>query len=322
MTGKTMATIPHHGLSVLVPVFNWDCSGLMRDLCAQGVRLCHDRHGFLFELLVMDDCSTDRPLQNGNAATAAELENCRYMALDRNVGRAAIRNMLALESVFDTLLFIDCDAAVCSPDFLETYMDAAFPSGDALLPDKVVCGGLKHPDVMPAPGMELRFKYEKKADAQRPARYRSLEPYDRFTTFSFLIGRECFLDIRFDESFSGYGYEDVRFGMELKQRGIPIAHIDNPLVHLGLEDSRKYLDKTRQAVENLYNNRDAIKDSSNLLSVYRRLDSMHLTGLVYATGKCFGNVIVRNLTGKHPSLKLFSFYKLYLLGSLLRGKKC
>lgn len=323
MDGKVNAGL-EKGLSVLVPVYDWDSSALLSGLHEQGMRLLEKRSrdsqtNFGFELIVADDCSSRAILRDKVAASVQGLSCCRYFALEHNIGRAAVRNFLADKARFDKLLFIDCDAELCSCSFLEEYLNAAgsaSDSGEGRV--QVVCGGLKHPDTLPAKGMELRYRYEKKADRKRSAAYRCIEPYDRFTPFSFLIDSTCFNAIRFDESFSRYGYEDVLFGMELKRRNVPILHIDNPLVHVGLEDSRTYLAKTDTAVRNLYENMDRIGEGSSLLSCYRRLERLHLTELILAIGKCFDKSITANLTGRHPSLKLFSFYKLYRLAAFCK----
>lgn len=312
-------TAAENGISVLVPVYNWDSSTLLSGLHEQGLRLMGEHPDAGFELIVADDCSTNAAMRDRVAETVRDLSCCRYFPLERNLGRAAVRNFLAGMARFDRLLFIDCDAQICSGMFLEDYLTASetvTKEGNAV---QVVCGGLKHPASLPAAGMELRYRYERKADRKRQARYRSLEPYDRFTPFSFLIYADCFRSIRFDESISEYGYEDVIFGMELKRRNVPVLHIDNPLVHMGLEDNRSYLAKTETAIRNLYGKMDGMNGGSSLLNCYRKLERLHLTGLVLAMGKCLEPCITANLTGRHPSLLLFSFFKLYRLAALFRS---
>lgn len=269
-----------------------------------------------FEILVADDASAGL----GSVAaivvtegTCDKLEGCRFIELERNVGRASIRNLLADESRGEKLLFIDCDAEVCSDDFITAYMEAAEQAD-------VVCGGLRHSVRLPQKGVELRWKYERRADRHRAAKYRSVSPYARFTPFSFLIDREVFMQIRFDEGFSGYGYEDVRFGMELEKRGVKVLHIDNPLIHTGLEDNRIYLDKTDEAIRNLYLHRDELRGGSTLLGHYRRLERLHLTNAFMWLAESFSKPIVKNLTGRHPSLKLFAVYKMLCLCRLFNQK--
>lgn len=285
-------------LSILIPVYNRDCTRLIKDLYAQGLEL-----GVPYEIIVADDCSTDILSLERNRITAEDLENCRFTGLSRNMGRAAIRNLLADESRYDKLLFLDCDSAVRDGYFLRNYMDAADRA-------QVVCGGAIHPDTLPEPGVELRWRYERKADRERSAEFRSRTPYARFTPFSFLIDRKAFMDIRFDESYNGYGYEDVQFGHELEKRGVSILHIDNPLVHLGLEKNEVFLDKTRQAVMNAFSHKEEIGDSSRLLNHYNRISGLHIRWLFRMIWILSGKGMERNLLGNNPSLRIFSLYKL------------
>ena len=290
-------------LSILIPVYNRDCSRLIEDLHIQGTEL-----GIPYEIIVADDCSEDKETLESNRVAAGSLENCRFIGLSRNMGRAAIRNLLADESRYDRLLFLDCDSAVRDARFLRNYMDAADRAS-------VVCGGAIHPDTLPEPGVELRWRYERKADRERAAEIRSRAPYARFTPFSFLIDRRVFMDIRFDESYSGYGYEDVQFGHELEKRGVSIIHIDNPLTHLGLEKNDVFLDKTRQAVVNAFSHREEIGDSSRLLNHYNRISRYKMLWVFRSIWRLSGRSMERNLLGNNPSLRIFSLYKLcYLCG--------
>ncbi|MBO7415689.1 MAG: glycosyltransferase [Bacteroidaceae bacterium] len=291
-------------LSILIPVYNRDCSRLINDLHSEGLEL-----GVPYEIIVADDCSTDKLSLERNRITADSLENCRFTGLSRNMGRASIRNLLADESRYEKLLFLDCDSAVRDGLFLRNYLDAADRAS-------VVCGGAIHPDTLPEPGVELRWRYERKADRERSAEFRSRTPYARFTPFSFLIDRKVFMDIRFDESYNGYGYEDVQFGHELERRGVSILHIDNPLVHLGLEKNDVYLGKTRQAVMNAFSHMEEIGDSSRLLNHYNRMGRYHIRWLFRMLWKLSGKGMERNLLGNKPSLRIFSLYKLCYLCSL------
>ena len=291
-------------LSILIPVYNWDCSQLISDLHHQGLGL-----GVPYEIVIADDCSTDRLILVKNRENAERLENCRYFALEHNMGRAAIRNFLADNARYDKLLFMDCDAAVRDTKFLKRYADAADKA-------QVVCGGAIHSDELPQKGVELRWVYEKNADKERSAEFRSRNPYARFTPFSFLIERDLFMQIRFDESYAGYGYEDVQFGRELEKRGVSILHIDNPLVHLGLETSDVYLEKTRQAVRNAFEHREMIGGSSLLLTHYNRVVRFRMRWLFRLVWKLFGNKMEKNLLGSNPSLRVFSLYKLCYISIL------
>lgn len=285
-------------LSILIPVYNWDCSRLIADLSGQARAL-----GIPYEIVIADDGSTDILILERNRERAGSTENCRFFALGRNMGRSAIRNFLADKSKYDKLLFLDCDAAVRDDQFIGRYVDAADKAS-------VVCGGAVHSDEIPEKGVELRWVYEKNADKERSARFRSRNPYARFTPFSFLIDREVFMRIRFDESYAHYGYEDVQFGCELEKRGVSILHIDNQLVHLGLEKSEVYLEKTRQAVQNAFAHKDEVEGGSRLLTHYNRVVRFRMRWLFRGLWKLFGKQMEKNLLGSTPSLRIFSLYKL------------
>jgi len=285
-------------LSILIPVYNWDCSQLIKDLHFQGLVL-----GIPYEIIVADDCSTDIELKEKSRIVVESHENCRYFGLQHNIGRAAIRNFLADQSQYDKLLFLDCDAQVKDKEFLKKYMEA---SRNAC----VVCGGLTHPDEIPQKGQELRYLYEKNAAFERSAGFRSQNPYLRFTSFSFLINRYEFMKIRFDESYVRYGYEDVQFGHELEANGVSILHIDNPLAHVGLDDSASYLNKTRQAVQNAFDHKNEIGDSSKLLTHYNKVKRIRMRWLFRFIWVFFQRSMEKNLLGPKPGLRIFSLYKL------------
>lgn len=291
-------------LSILIPVFNWDCTQLIKDLHFQGLTL-----GIPYEIIVADDCSTDKDLQQKSRLVAETHENCRYFALPHNIGRAAIRNFMADQSKYEKLLFLDCDAEVKDKKFLKKYVEASDKAS-------VVCGGLTHPDEIPMKGQELRYLYEKNAAYERSAGFRSQNPYLRFTSFSFMIDRDVFMKIRFDESYVRYGYEDVQFGHELEENGVSILHIDNPLAHIGLDDSASYLNKTRQAVQNAFDHQDEIGDSSKLLTNYNKVRSLRMRWVFRFFWAFFQKSMEKNLLGPKPKLRIFSLYKLCYISVL------
>ena len=268
-------------LSILIPVYRWDVSRLTRDLDAQAQTL-----GVRYEILVADD------------------EQLR-------LGRARIRNHLAEQAVGRWLLFIDCDAGVESATFLRDYLSAA-ERGAA----SIVCGGLHHAATMPSAAVSLRWRYERRADRHRTARCRQRRPCEHFTPFNFLIDRELFLSIRFDERVAEYGHEDTLFGRALAERGITPLHIDNPLVHLGLESNAQYLEKTRAALRSLSRFRADLRGYSSVLSAYALLQRLHLAGIAATLFTRHGSVLERQLLGTHPSLFLFKLYKLGYFATL------
>lgn len=290
-------------LSILIPAKNFDCSELIIALHKQGEAL-----DFPYEILIAED-GTDKDKLHLNAV-ADKLKNCRRIVKDINIGRSATRNLLASEAQYDGLVFIDCDAVVEKEDFLRTY-------ADALKKKKVICGGLYHANVLPSKECTLRYRYEKKADRTRDAKTRSKAPYDRFTSFNFAISKDLFSSILFDTSITRYGYEDVLFGKELEKKGIEILHIENRLLHSGLEENAVFLSKTEQALRTLATIEKKV-GSTPLLGTVSKLERYRLTGLFMRYWRHNRERLKNNLLGPSPSLFKFKIYKLGYYISLSR----
>ena len=287
-------------LSILVPTYNCDCSRLVHQLQQQ---LPQDS-----EIIVGDDCSTDRSimLQNREATT---LPGCRFFQSPYNIGRAAIRNALAREAKGEWLLFIDADAEVRSQTFIADYI----ASTDCA---QVICGGTGNLPKCPNPAARLRYDYEVKAEKRLTLEYRRRFPYAQFTTFNFMINRNLFLSIGFDEHLHEYGHEDTLFGLELKRRNIAVLHIDNKLTHLGLEDADVYLTKTETALRSLAHMDMEMKQHARISALALRLKQWHILGFARTLFIICKPLLRANLLGKHPIQTLFAFYKLGYYASI------
>ena len=285
-------------LSILIPTRNYDCSELIRSLH----RLC-TRSQITFEIIVNDDASTDTKSVECNRITCSELSCCTFIHRDHNIGLASSRNKMAEVAKYDWLLFIDCDAQVASDGFIDKYVEA-MPKCDA------ICGGLRHPENFDDYGRELRYRYERKADQRRAASERSKHPYNQLSTFNFLIRKSVFMSIRFDEDCKEYGYEDALFGVELMKRNIPLLHIDNPLIHTGIDTNEAFIRKSETALRTLYSLNGKMQGNSRVEAMADKVESMHLKSLALVLYRCFYSAMRRNLLGHKPSLHIFSLYKL------------
>ncbi|RMG59263.1 MAG: glycosyltransferase, partial [Gammaproteobacteria bacterium] len=201
-----------------------------------------DRSGIELEIVLADDAS-EAPF--GKWHQGLEAEGVRVFALSQNMGRAAVRNFLARQARAPWLLFADADSAVVHPDFFLQYARAARQA-------PVVVGGTVYADEPPPErALRLRWHYGRRRE-QLPATRRQGQPWASFRTHNFLIHREAFWRVGgFDEAVRRYGHEDTLFGESLRRAGIPVLHIDNPLLHLGLEPAEVFIEKTRQAVAGL-----------------------------------------------------------------------
>lgn len=299
------------GLSILMPCYNNECYGLVADLSAQAESIIRSGRKLKYEVLVGDDGSTDRAVTEKNRRIDA-LADCHYIMRGRNTGRAAIRNFLARAASYDMLLFIDSDLVVRNPSFLSNYL--------ALGSVEVACGGYTARGDRAALCHNLRYRYEMKRNRSGDTARRSSRPYHDFHTSNFLIRRDIMLAHPLDERFRRYGYEDVLFGKTLKQNGIAITHINNPMSFERYESNADFIAKTEQGIATLSRFRDDLEGYSGVLSAAARLDRLHLTPLFRAAFKVAARPIKNNLTGNNPSVLLLNIYKLGMFCSMKEDK--
>ena len=129
----------------------------------------------------------------------------------------------------------------------------------------------------------------------------------------------------FDETIKGYGHEDTVFGIQLQRLGVEVKHIDNPVVHVGIEDNATFLLKTQKALGNLYalyapGNYPELLEVSKILSLYRQIEKLHGVKFVAGIGRFVEKAMRRNLLSSAPSLRVFDLYKLLYLCRLSREK--
>ena len=287
-------------LSILIPTYNYTCYKLVYDLQH---RLQASRIDY--EIIVADDGSRDQVSVIANLKIN-ELPHCQYLRRTQNVGRAAIRNFLIREAHGDWVLFLDSDASIENKQYILAYKMAIkeHPSFD------VIAGGLLHPDHCPSPLVSLRFKYEKEADKLRCADIRNQNPYNKFSVFNVLFKRSVFELCRFDEACQEYGHEDTLLGLELKTKKVPIVHIDNPVIHVGLETNEVFLRKTNTAIQTLKQLGPKLGTNPRLAQTAQKLKNWHIAWLYKSCYRLFARSIKHNLLSPYPSLRLFALYKL------------
>jgi len=282
-------------LSILIPTYNDLCVKLVSDLRQQA-----ETSGIMYEILVGDDGSTDANVVKENRQI--ELwEHCRYLIQSQNIGRSAIRNYLANEAQYDHLLFIDSDMTMVRTDFINKYIQTEVD---------VIDGGVSIGGDAETLKGNLRYLYEKSSEHEHTADMRQKNPYQDFHTANFLIRRDLMLSHPFDERFRYYGYEDVLFGKQLHADHITITHIDNPMGFCTFESNPDFVCKTEEGLRTLHLFRDELRGYSRLLTF---INGIHISLILVAIRlfHCiFGRLIRHNLCGSHPSLRLFSLYKL------------
>ncbi len=265
-----------------------------------------------FEILVLDDASTQPEIQQG----LARLEQngwCRILTQQVNQGRAKARNILYKASTGRILLFIDSDARVIDAQFLSRHLADISRA-------EVVCGGLTNPPPPAPEGCELRYRYETNAQRKghRTAAWRNKHPYKSIASFQLLMRREVMERVPFQETIAGYGYEDVVFGLQLQEQGISVLHTDNNLEHTGINSNAAFLSNTEEAMHTLAALPEQWQQQIPLACTVRKLEKRHIAPIVRGLFHLIKPRIRRNLLGHHPSIHLYQTYK---LGRLLEERK-
>lgn len=293
--------MPAKQISILIPTRNYDCRPLVEILHRQ-LQLGHIEG----EIILGDDSSDPHYAQLYDTLQQEGL--IRLVRLTTHLGAGRMRNYLAQQAQGDQLLIIDSDTMPASARFVVDYLQAAHS-------DRVVVGGFCYPTERPSRDRLLRYKYGHKVETRSLAE-RQKAPADAFVSMSFMIPRHIFLEEGFPTQM-GMGYEDAYFGYRLAERGVAITHIDNPVIHALKESSGQFLDTTERYVENLYRHRTLLAPYPiRLLQLYLRLERARLVPLLGALAPLFKPLLRRQLTSRHPSLRLFALYKLLHLCTL------
>jgi glycosyltransferase involved in cell wall biosynthesis len=290
-------------ISLLIPVFDYDIIALVHSM--------KDAMGKVpefFEIVIGDDGSS---AEYHEKYRSLETENVKVISSEKNIGRAAIRNKLALEAQGDFLIFIDAD--VMLPGTAEAYILKWLPY---MKTSRVICGGTLYHDSPPGdPDNLLRWKYGKWRE-QKSAAERNKHPHAGFSTFNVMIEKSVFSKIRFNEELKQYGHEDTLLGYQLKKAGINILHIDNGLMHEGLESNREFLIKTKLGIENLSKLYDKVTDKRSfsetvtILRYYNKLKYFGSTRILAAIFIKYRERMEIRLDSSNISLILFGFYKM------------
>lgn len=290
-------------ISILIPIYNFNCLRLVTDLQQQceEVQAQFGAEVFSYEIIVADDAGTDESIIEKNELIEL-FPGCRYVRGEENVGRARVCNRLFDQAAYDFLLLIDADAEVCTDDFIQTYWQRREQAD-------VLVGSIRTPDKAPA-GHELRLKYEWAAEKIRTVEYRNKQPAAHFSTFNVMFARKVIESHRFDERCTEYGYEDALLGLTITENGFSILHIENPLLHTGINSNKSFLGNSETALRTLAKLGEPMTLHAHVAVAHRRLQTYGWAGIFALFFSLFAPLLKKNLLSRHPSLLLFKLYKL------------
>ena len=251
-------------LSVLIPTYNYNAFPLVKEIHSQLIILKID-----FEIICIDDGSNFEENYKNN--DISKLESSSFEILKNNIGRSAIRNLLATKAKYDWLLYLDADVMPKNEDFISNYLN--FVKDD----NSIFCGGLLYENKWEHKRL-LRYKYGKKfEEVSLEKRINNSEKY--FFTSNFLIPKKIFETVVFEEKLKVYGREDLLFSMNLNKNNFKIKHIENQVIHLGIDSNQIFVAKTKKAMENLslMKNENLIDNTEvTLLNVVTKLSKFRI----------------------------------------------
>ena len=181
-------------LSILIPCYNFNIHNLVKDIQKQGKLLKIN-----FEIICIEDGSSEFFLNHN----IKNLQYVTYIVNKENIGRSKIRNLLAKKAKFNWLLFIDCDSKINNNKFLSNYIEKINPS------NSVFYGKTEYSKKQKTTNKKLHWLYGQKIESKRKK--------NQFSSHHFLIQKNTFKQVNFDEKIEKYGHEDTIFSIQLKK---------------------------------------------------------------------------------------------------------
>lgn len=289
-------------LSILIPTYNYYIYDLVLNIHEKCLKANID-----FEIICLDD-NSDVNYTKANKKIE-ELLSCYYKISSENKGRVATREHLAKLAKNKWLLFLDADVIPKNDNFITKYLNHIDQDY------KAIFGGLFYEEKNSK--KLLRWKYGKKNEEVSAVK-KNLKPYKIVTSANFIIKKDLFLFFCKQLKTSTYG-GDLIFAILLKEKNTKIYHIDNEVIHLGLESNLTYINKVEKAIYNLlilYNENKIKTHQNDLLKAYLILKKINLIFLFSLIFKLFSKKIKNNLTGNNPSIKLLQLYKICYMCNL------
>lgn len=279
-------------LSILIPSFNHDVTTLLKLLIEEKSRCMSP-----IEIIVGNDGSTIDIGQQHDWAN-------EVLFLSTNkIGRTANRYNLAMQASYDRLLFLDADVLPIKKNFIQNYLEQ--------YQNPIIFGGYTYTTLCPNEDVSLRWWYGKNREEQSADR-RQNNPYAYTFSGNMLIDKNLFISLYPTIDFPCYGM-DVVMAAILESNKTSIVHIENPILHTGLEDNKVFLKKSLEAVHTRYQYlelKDIKSNSNRLIKTYQILKKWRLHTIGKFIFNNFGKWFVNHLTSSRPNLLIFDFYRL------------
>lgn len=287
-------------LSILIPTHNYNVYPLAKAL---EVQLLDSK--IEYEIICRDDNPIDSIVKNEQINT---LKYSRFITSESCYGLSFNRNSLANEAQYNYLLFIDGDSAIIHDDYIKNYIVS-------LKKDiSIIYGGRIHPEIVEE-HQKLRWKYGRLRE-DLDVHSREKHPYKCLFFNNCIIKKSIFESIKFNDDIKQYGYEDTILAYQLSLKQYTIQHIDNPVMHNDVDDSRHYLEKTKKSIHNLnYIIKHQIIDPDfvSITTFFIKVKNLKINFIIVLFYVFFNKLLSLQLKSSQPSIFLFDLYRLSYL---------
>lgn len=252
-------------ISICIPAWKDDARQLLQALSTfTEIEMC--------EVLVYDDGSNDETMTAAISASLEKIEApAKLITAQENHGRSHARNRLISEAKADWLLMLDADMLPDSTSFLAHYMEAiAACRGPAL-----ITGGFSLKQVIPNQDQRLHAAQSIKSECV-PANIRAKQPGLYVFTSNILVHRDILNAVQFDEAYTGWGWEDVDWGLRVAET-FEVMHIENTATHLGLDSSSNLLRKYGASAANFARLANQHPEQVSKMRLYRMAKRLQKT---------------------------------------------
>ena len=289
-------------ISILIPCYNFNAYPLALKLEKQALLLDVN-----FEIICSDDGSFS--LKNEENQKINLLANSKFIELKKNVGRIQNRIFLAEKAQYEWLVFLDVDSEPKKNDYLKKYI-SKIGSSD------FVFGGIEFKYNL-NDNFSLKNKFAKKREAKSSIA-RNKNPYKYIFSTNFMAKKSSFLSYYSKIKYKSYG-NDYIIGAILKNNNILICHVDNLTIVSINDDNEQFIQKSKDALKNLYKNYcegNLTKNSISILRAFSLLEKLKICKVFLTITDPLEKFIFKKINAKNPNLILFDIFRLRYLCSI------
>lgn len=287
-----------------------------------------------YEMIIIDDGSTDNTGELFQGKYFG-ISNVRYFGFKSNRGRARARNTGIKLSKGDLIIFLDADCVPANKDFIYQHILAH----NQMKKCAVIGNTIVDPIVRKRNSVARYRESRCNINSRKGIDINHVPPKFFSTSNASVFREDLLLTNLFNDSFTGYGFEDRDLGFQLSEKGISfifnekaiVRHLDYNInvirlckreYHIGRDVTPKFIAARQKIQKNLY---AYLGPYSYLEPINKRNDGLMLSAKKFSIRKlliCFAPVcqfFIKFLSKILPDFCLFAIYRLIFGYWYLKG---